>query len=79
MNEPIKRIKGLIMFFDTTPLKWNGTVQLRSSFADDYHYITSRKESIEEAIAEILARYSHKQVIGIKIEKIPELEESQDE
>lgn len=45
---------GFKIEFDKTPIKWSGSVKLKSSYKSLYHYISSSKESYEDAMQEIV-------------------------
>lgn len=66
------KINGLTLVLDKTPPKWSGTVKLKSNFKILDTYATSTKESLSDALADILSRFDHVIVIGVDINEVEE-------
>ena len=47
--------------------KWTGTISKKSNFLEDMYYVTSNKDTILEAILDIMAKYRMKDLEKINI------------
>lgn len=65
-----QKIEGFKIIIDKTPPKWTGSIYLKSQYKGLAQYVTSSKESYDEAIQEILSKYRHRQVERIEIKQV---------
>jgi hypothetical protein len=70
----MEKIEGFKITFDKNPDKWRGSIYLKSPYKSLSEYVSSSKESCAEAISEIFNRYSHKEIEGIDLKQVREIQ-----
>ena len=68
----MNKIAGFRIELDKTSPKWRGTVQLKSSYKCLSCYVTSKSESFEDAVKDVIARYGNDRIEGLDLERVKE-------